>query len=101
MNVLFSKSILLTNNSLEFRGEIVKLFNVVILSTNWKNPFIKFLIIIFVIFCTKNYKRVAMVWMDEYAEFIYKRRPSYRHIDQGIFIEFIPNIQTYILGVPF
>ena len=24
-----------------------------------------------------------MVWMDEYAEYIYKRRPSYRSIDPG------------------
>lgn len=31
----------------------------------------------------KNYKRVAMVWMDEYAEYIYKHRPSYRNIDPG------------------
>jgi len=31
----------------------------------------------------KNYKRVAVVWMDEYAEYIYKRKPSYRHIDPG------------------
>ena len=30
-----------------------------------------------------NYKRVAAVWMDEYAEFIYKRRPHYRDMDPG------------------
>lgn len=31
----------------------------------------------------RNYKRVAVVWMDEYAEYIYKRRPTYRGIDPG------------------
>jgi len=31
----------------------------------------------------RNYKRVAEVWMDEYAEYIYKRRPHYRSIDAG------------------
>ncbi|GAB6023940.1 hypothetical protein CHUAL_008670 [Chamberlinius hualienensis] len=34
-------------------------------------------------FVGKNYKRVADVWMDEYAEFLYKRRPHYRDIDPG------------------
>ena len=31
----------------------------------------------------QNYKRVAEVWMDEYAEYLYKRRPHYRRIDPG------------------
>uniref|UniRef100_A0A9J8A572 Polypeptide N-acetylgalactosaminyltransferase n=1 Tax=Cyprinus carpio carpio TaxID=630221 RepID=A0A9J8A572_CYPCA len=31
----------------------------------------------------KNLKRVAEVWMDEYAEFIYQRRPEYRHLSAG------------------
>ena len=31
----------------------------------------------------RNYKRVATVWMDEYIEYIYKRRPSYRDLDPG------------------
>lgn len=30
-----------------------------------------------------NYKRVAEVWMDEYAEFFYRRRPYVRKIDAG------------------
>ncbi|XP_067943825.1 putative polypeptide N-acetylgalactosaminyltransferase 10 [Watersipora subatra] len=34
-------------------------------------------------FVGKNYRRVAEVWMDEYAEFLYKRRPHYRDIDTG------------------
>ncbi|XP_050442559.1 N-acetylgalactosaminyltransferase 6 isoform X2 [Adelges cooleyi] len=34
-------------------------------------------------FVGKNYKRVAEVWMDEYAEYLYSRRPTYRHIDPG------------------
>ena len=37
----------------------------------------------FLFFHLQNYKRVAEVWMDEYAEYIYKRKPSYRHIDPG------------------
>ncbi|XP_015113732.1 N-acetylgalactosaminyltransferase 6 isoform X2 [Diachasma alloeum] len=34
-------------------------------------------------FLGKNYKRVAEVWMDEYAEFIYKRKPHLRSLDPG------------------
>ncbi|XP_049598035.1 polypeptide N-acetylgalactosaminyltransferase 10-like isoform X2 [Syngnathus scovelli] len=31
----------------------------------------------------KNLKRVAEVWMDEYAEHVYRRRPEYRHLSAG------------------
>ncbi|XP_044011131.1 N-acetylgalactosaminyltransferase 6 [Aphidius gifuensis] len=34
-------------------------------------------------FLGKNYKRVAEVWMDEYAEFIYRRRPHLRTLNPG------------------
>ncbi|KAK7084062.1 N-acetylgalactosaminyltransferase [Halocaridina rubra] len=34
-------------------------------------------------FVGRNYKRVAEVWMDEYKEYLYKRRPHYRNIDAG------------------
>ncbi|XP_012279003.1 N-acetylgalactosaminyltransferase 6 isoform X2 [Orussus abietinus] len=34
-------------------------------------------------FLGRNYKRVAEVWMDEYAEYIYRRRPHMRSIDPG------------------
>ncbi|KAL5012727.1 hypothetical protein ScPMuIL_011278 [Solemya velum] len=34
-------------------------------------------------FVGKNYRRVAETWMDEYAEYLYKRRPHYRNIDPG------------------
>lgn len=34
-------------------------------------------------FLGKNYKRVAEVWMDEYAEYIYNRRPHLRALDSG------------------
>ncbi|XP_055351703.1 putative polypeptide N-acetylgalactosaminyltransferase 10 [Paramacrobiotus metropolitanus] len=34
-------------------------------------------------FVGRNYRRVAEVWMDEYAEFVYKKRPHYKHIDAG------------------
>lgn len=34
-------------------------------------------------FVGKNYRRVAEVWMDEYAEYLYSRRPHYRNIDPG------------------
>ncbi|KPP76948.1 hypothetical protein Z043_103665 [Scleropages formosus] len=31
----------------------------------------------------QNLKRVAETWMDEFAEFIYQRRPEYRHLSTG------------------
>ncbi|XP_051902860.1 polypeptide N-acetylgalactosaminyltransferase 10-like [Hippocampus zosterae] len=31
----------------------------------------------------RNLKRVAEVWMDEYAEYVYQRRPEYRHLSAG------------------
>nr|XP_061801359.1 polypeptide N-acetylgalactosaminyltransferase 10-like isoform X2 [Nerophis lumbriciformis] len=31
----------------------------------------------------KNLKRVAEVWMDEYAEYVFRRRPEYRHLSAG------------------
>lgn len=34
-------------------------------------------------FLSKNYKRVAVVWMDEYAEALYRRNPQLREVDAG------------------
>ncbi|MCP9266032.1 Nitrilase and fragile histidine triad fusion protein NitFhit [Dirofilaria immitis] len=34
-------------------------------------------------FISRNYRRVAEVWMDEYAEFLYKRRPPLLAVDFG------------------
>ncbi|XP_063232674.1 putative polypeptide N-acetylgalactosaminyltransferase 10 isoform X1 [Bacillus rossius redtenbacheri] len=34
-------------------------------------------------FVGRNYRRVAEVWMDEYKEYLYMRRPHYRSIDPG------------------
>ncbi|XP_066600094.1 N-acetylgalactosaminyltransferase 6-like [Prorops nasuta] len=34
-------------------------------------------------FLGRNYKRVAEVWMDEYAEYVYKRRPHLRSLNPG------------------
>ncbi|KAG5848349.1 hypothetical protein ANANG_G00097540 [Anguilla anguilla] len=31
----------------------------------------------------RNLKRVAETWMDEYTEYIYQRRPEYRHLSPG------------------
>lgn len=31
----------------------------------------------------QNYKRVAEVWMDEYAKYVYARRPNYGSVDPG------------------
>ena len=34
-------------------------------------------------YLARNYKRVAEVWMDEYKEYLYQRRPHYRNVDAG------------------
>lgn len=34
-------------------------------------------------FVGRNYRRVAEVWMDEYAQYLYNRRPLYKNIDPG------------------
>lgn len=34
-------------------------------------------------FVGRNYRRVAEVWMDEYAKYLYDRRPHYKNIDPG------------------
>ncbi|KAL7057530.1 hypothetical protein AAHC03_016885 [Spirometra sp. Aus1] len=34
-------------------------------------------------FLARNYRRLMDVWMDEYAEYVYKRRPYYRGVDPG------------------
>lgn len=31
----------------------------------------------------QNYKRVALVWMDEYIEALYKKKPEMRRVDAG------------------
>ncbi|OQR76833.1 putative polypeptide N-acetylgalactosaminyltransferase 10-like, partial [Tropilaelaps mercedesae] len=34
-------------------------------------------------FVGRNYRRVAEVWMDEYKNYLYNRRPHYRNLDYG------------------
>ncbi|XP_066141216.1 N-acetylgalactosaminyltransferase 6 [Euwallacea fornicatus] len=34
-------------------------------------------------FVGRNYRRVAEVWMDEYAQYLYMRRPHYKMLDPG------------------
>lgn len=34
-------------------------------------------------FVAKNYRRVAEVWMDDYAKYLYRRRPHYLKTDPG------------------
>ena len=42
----------------------------------------------------KNHKRVMDVWMDEYKEFIYMRRPHYRNIDPGS-VNFAEHVECF------
>lgn len=37
----------------------------------------------FLVSAVQNLKRVAETWMDEFAEYIYQRRPEYRHLSTG------------------
>ena len=37
-------------------------------------------------FISRNYKRVAEVWMDEYKEHLYKRRTAMKNTDPGMFL---------------
>lgn len=39
--------------------------------------------VLFYGFYWQNLKRVVEVWMDEYAEYVYQRRPEYRHLSAG------------------
>ena len=34
-------------------------------------------------YLSKNYKRVVEVWMDEYKEYVFKKRPHLRNVDAG------------------
>ncbi|CAF1516626.1 unnamed protein product [Adineta steineri] len=34
-------------------------------------------------YLSRNHKRVAVVWMDEYAEYIYKRNPQIKNVNAG------------------
>ena len=31
----------------------------------------------------QNYRRVAEVWMDEYKEYVYKKRPGSKNVNMG------------------
>lgn len=48
----------------------------------------------------QNYRRVAEVWMDEYAKFLYQRRPHYLNIDTGDITE-QKKIRTKLQCKPF
>lgn len=50
--------------------------------------------------CVQNYRRVAEVWMDEYAEYLYQHRPHYRNIDAGDLTEQLA-IRTKLNCKPF
>ncbi|XP_026680901.1 N-acetylgalactosaminyltransferase 6-like, partial [Diaphorina citri] len=53
----------------------------------------------------RNMRRVAEVWMDEYAEYIYKRKPHYRSIDPGDLTQmhkkYLSSLPTVSVVVPF
>ena len=42
-----------------------------------------FPLILILDFLSQNYRRVAEIWMDEYKEYVYKKRPGSRNIDMG------------------
>ena len=51
----------------------------------------------------QNYRRVADVWMDDYAKYMYMRQPHYKNVDPGdltgIYFEIIINYLKIVFSV--
>lgn len=80
---LVLESVIFTGNSLRFQTTLKAILSegYIRLNSFFMDGKLTDLITLWLAF--QNYKRVAEVWMDEYKEYLYLRRPQYRNLEVG------------------